>query len=171
MDPGDVPDSGNLDRLRQLIAGLGGTLVGGDLLAWASEGDIGAVPDEVFGVVRDAGLLADDPHHSVILPADAEALMSRMWEVEEPAALELLTSLAASASQKRPGHRRLRRLYPDDPRDIFEEMAGLTGPGTRWWTNTDLTRWNPITQHNFDAIVACAGNGIIVTVIAFEGGG
>ncbi len=65
----------------------------------------------------------------------------------------------------------IRRRYPDDPRELFDEMARLTGPGTRWWTNTDLSRWNPITQHMFDAVVVGAGNDMIVTVIAFDGGG
>jgi hypothetical protein len=30
-----------------------------DLLGWASAGDIAAVPDEVFRVVREAGLLGE----------------------------------------------------------------------------------------------------------------
>jgi hypothetical protein len=171
MEPGDGPGSDNLDRLRDLLAGLGGALVNGDLLGWAGAGDLEAVPDEVFGVVRDAGLLEDsDPRHPVIIPADAEALMSRMWEVDEPAAVELLSSLAGSGPHNGQRRHRLRRRYPNDPVGIFQELAGLIGPGTRWWTNTDLTRWNPITQHNFDAIVVGAANGIIVTVIAFEGG-
>jgi hypothetical protein len=169
MDPGNVAGDGELDRVRDLCAGLGGTLVGGDLLAWAVPGDVSDVPEAVFRVVSDAGLLADgDPWRPVSLPADAAALMDQLWEVEEPAAISVLTSLAASAPQRR--QRRVRRRYPDDPQDVFEEMARLTGPGSRWWTNTDLTRWNPITQHTFDAVVVCAGNGVIVTVIGFEGG-
>ncbi|HUC25886.1 MAG TPA: hypothetical protein VMA73_24535 [Streptosporangiaceae bacterium] len=172
MEPADVPDSSKLDRLRDLLAGLGGALVNGDLLGWAGAGDLAAVPDEVFGVVRDAGLLGDgDPLHPVSMPADADALMSRLWEIDEPAATELLTSLAGSASRNVPRRGRLRRRYADDPADIFAELAGLIGPGSQWWTNTDLTRWNPITQHTFDAVIVGAGNGIIVTVIAFEGGG
>jgi hypothetical protein len=170
MDPGNVADSGDLGRLRDLCAGLGGMLVNGDLLAWTSAGDISEVPDAVFGVVTDAVLLADgDPSHPVSMPADAAALMERLWEVDEPAAIGVLTSPAVSASRTRQSG--LRRRYRDDPQDIFEEMARLTGPGTRWWTNTDLARWNPITQHTFDAVVVGAGNGIIVTVIGLEGGG
>jgi hypothetical protein len=193
VDPGSLPDGDNLDQLRDLLAGLGGMIPNGDMLGWANPGDLAAVPDEVFGVVRDAGLLADgnprlpvtvrpdaaarmsllgegDPRQRVIVPTDAAAFMSLLWEVDEPAVIELLTSLAASPGPNRPS-RRMRRRYPDEPQDIFAEMARLTGPDTRWWTNTDLTRWNPITQHTFDAIVAGAGNGIILTLIAFEGGG
>ncbi len=170
MDPGSDPGSGDLDSLRDLCAGLGGTLVQGDLLAWASSGDVSDVPNQVFGVVTDAGLLGDgDPRHPVSMPADADALMERMWEVDEAAAIDLLTSLAGSLPQRR--QRGIRRRYPDDPHELFDEMARLTGPGTRWWTNTDLSRWNPITQHTFDAVVVGAGNGMIVTVIAFDGGG
>jgi hypothetical protein len=62
------------------------------------------------------------------------------------------------------------RLYQNEPRDILSEIARLTGPGTRWWTNTDLTTWNPVTQHTFDAMVVGAGNGLVVTLIVFEGG-
>lgn len=165
----------------------------GDLLGWASPGDLAAVPGEVFGVVKDAGLLADGnpplpgtvradaaarmsllgeagPRQRATVPADAAALMSLLWEVDEPAVIELLTSLAGSTGPNRP-RRRMRQRHPDEPQDIFAEMARLTGPDTRWWTNTDLTRWNPITQHTFDAIVVGAGNGIILTLIAFEGGG
>jgi hypothetical protein len=193
VDPGNLPDGVNLDQLRDLLAGLGGMIPDGNLLGWASQGDLAAVSDEVFGVVRDAGLLADgnprqrvtvradaaarmslmgedDPRQRVNVPTDATALMSLLWEVDEPAVIELLTSLAGSTGPNRL-RRRMRQRHPDEPRDIFAEMARLTGPDTRWWTNTDLTRWNPITQHTFDAIVVGAGNGIILTLIAFEGGG
>jgi hypothetical protein len=172
VDPGEPSDSENLDRLRELLAGLGGALGGGGLLGWVGAGDIGDVPRQVFTVVGEAGLLGDgDLRRPVSMPADAAALMSLMWEVEAAAALELLASLAGTSGPSRVRQRHLRRSYAAEPRDIFAELAGLTGPGTRWWTNTDLTNWNPITQHTFDAVVVAAGNGIIVTLIAFEGGG
>jgi hypothetical protein len=162
--------SGDLDRLRDLCADLA-SAGNGELLAWVSPGEADAVAGEVFQVVTDAGLLADaDPRHPVSIPADGDALMSRMWEVDEPAAMELLMSLSGSTRSSRPRKRRLRRGYQDEPEDIFAEVATLTGPAASWWTNTDLTRWNPITQHTFDAIVVGAGNGMIVTVVAFEGG-
>jgi hypothetical protein len=188
MNPGEHPDNDNLDRLRDLTAGLGGTLGNGDLLAWVSLGDIDAVPDEVYAVVSNAGLFGDgDPggpvrtagqaaraarrsRQPVILPADGPALMSLTWEIDEPTATDLLTSLAGNAASSGQRHH-LRRRYAADPQEVFEELAKLIGPDTRWWTNTDLTTWNPITQHTFDAIVVGAGNGVIVTLIAFEGGG
>jgi len=161
------PDGTGLDRLRDLVADLG-TLGNGDLLAWAGPGDVDAVADEVFAVVNDAGLLGgDESAWAVSVPADGDALMSRMWEVDESAAIGLLTQLAGRTRQRR---HRLQRLRQEEPVDVFAEISSLTGPATRWWTNTDLTRWNPITQHDFDAIVVGAGNGLIVTVIAFEGG-
>jgi hypothetical protein len=183
MDDGSQPGSDDLDRLNDLCAGLGGMVGNGELLAWVREGDVSAVADEVFAVVRDAGLLADGdiaspvirvrsrfPTQPVSLPADGDALMSRMWEVDESEAVGLLTSLAESAGWNRPRRRSLRRGYEEQPEDVFGEMASLTGPDARWWTNTDLSQWNPITQHNFDAVIVGAGNGIILTVIAFEGG-
>jgi hypothetical protein len=171
VDNGSGPRSADLDRLRDLCEGLASTVGNGELLAWASAGDSSAIAEEVFAVVRDAGLLGEgDPGPPLILPADGEALMSRMWEVDESAAIELLTSLAASTRSNRPRGHRLRRAYEAQPQDVFAEVAGLIGSGARWWTNTDLSRWSPITQHNFDAVIVGAGNGVIVTVIAFEGG-
>jgi hypothetical protein len=174
----------DLDRLRELCADLAGALGNGQLLGWAHASVPAAVPDVVFGVLTDAGLLADNDllarnpapsprqrlRQKVSVPADADELWSRLWEVDEPTAIELLISLEASSDRDR--SRRSRRLqrYQDDPRDILAEMARLTGPGTRWWTNTDLSTWNPVTQHTFDAMVVGAGNGVVVTLIAFEGG-
>jgi hypothetical protein len=179
MDDG----SDDLDRLRDLCEGLAGSVGNGELLAWVREGDSSAVAAEVFAVVTEAGLLADAdlqdpvirvrsryPSQPVSLPADGEALMSRMWEVDESDAIGLLTSLAESAGWNRPRRRLPHRGYEEQPEDVFTEMARLTGPDSRWWTNTDLSQWNPITQHNFDAVIVGAGNGIILTVIAFEGG-
>jgi hypothetical protein len=169
MDSGDTADSSDLDTLRDLCAGLGGSLANGDVLAWAGAGDLAAVPDAVFRVISDAGLLGDGyPLGTVSMPADGDALMERLWEIDETTALGLLASLAGSKPQRRQHH--FRQRYPD-PEDVFTEVAGLIGPETRWWTNTDLSQWNPITQHTFDAVVVGAGNGIIVTVVAFEGGG
>jgi hypothetical protein len=172
VDPGAASDNDNLDRLRELLAGLGGTLGSGGLLGWVGSGDIGDVPHQVFTVVGEAGLLGEgDLRRPVSMPADAAALMSLLWEVDEAVAVGLLASLAGSSGPNRVRRRRLRRGYAAEPRDIWEEMVRLTGAGTRWWTNTDLTRWNPVTQHTFDAVVVAAGNGVIVTLIAFEGGG
>jgi hypothetical protein len=182
MDAGSGPDPDNLDRLRDLCADLAGELGNGQLLAWADASVPAAVPDVVFGVVSDAGLLADsDPmgrnlarsprrQQKASIPADADELWSRMWEVDEATAIELLISLEAGGSQDRSRRARRLRRYQDEPQDIFAELARLTGPGTRWWTNTDLSTWNPITQHTFDAMIVGAGNGIVVTLIAFEGG-
>ena len=186
MDTGGGPDADNLDRLRDLCADLAGELGNGQLLAWADASVPAAVPDVVFGVVSDAGLLADsDPmgrnlvrsprqrqrqRQKVSVPEDADELWSRLWEVDEPTAIELLISLEDSGAGDRSRRARRLRRYQDDPWEIFGELARLTGPGTRWWTNTDLTTWNPVNQHTFDAMVVGAGNGIVVTLIAFEGG-
>lgn len=182
MDTGGGPDVDNLDRLRDLCADLAGELGNGQLHAWADASVPAAVPDVVLGVVSDAGLLADsDPmgrnlarsprqRQKASIPADADELWSRLWEVDEPTAIELLISLEAGGAQDRSRRARRLRRYQDYPEEIFAEVARLTGPGTRWWTNTDLTTWNPITQHTFDAMIVGAGNGIVVTLIAFQGG-
>ena len=184
VDTGGDPATENLDRLRDLCADLAGGLGNGQLLAWAEASVPADVPDVVFGVVRDTGLLTDsDPmgrnlarsprrqqQQKASVPADADEMWCRLWEVDEPTAIELLVSLEASGAGDRSRRARRLRRYQDDPREIFAEMARLAGPGTRWWTNTDLTTWNPVTQHTFDAMVVGAGNGIVVTVIVFEGG-
>ena len=181
MDAAGGPNADDLDRLRVLCADLAGGLGNGQLLAWADASVPAAVPDVVFGMLRDAGLLADmdprgrnpassPPRPNVTVPADADELWSRMWEIDEPVAIELLVSLEASSDRDRSRRARRTRRDQGDPREFFADIATLTGPGTRWWTNTDLTTWNPVTQHTFDAVVVGAGNGIIVTLIAFDGG-
>jgi hypothetical protein len=183
----DSGESGNLNQLQDLVADLGGPLSSVGLLGWVTAGELSSVPDEVFAAVRDAGLLAArDPRLSrpargpraglpqlselVTIPADADELMSRLWEIDEDAALPLLVSLAESNRPSRQRQRMLRRQWQEDPQDVFAELARLAGPGFRWWTNTDLTSWNPVTQHTFDAVIVGAGNGVIVTLIAFDGG-
>jgi hypothetical protein len=96
MDTGGDLDGDSLDRLRDLCADLAGELGNGQLLAWADVSVPAAVPDVVFGVVSDAGLLTDSdpmrrnrarsprrPQQKVSVPADADELWSRLWEVEE----------------------------------------------------------------------------------------
>jgi hypothetical protein len=184
MESGHAPDSGELDSLHDLLAGLGGTLGSGDLLGWAAAGGLADVPGEVYGVIGSAGLLGDgarppsrpapgrarparDP---ASVPGDAAALMSLLWEVDEESAIGLLASLVAGSRPKR-GHHWGQRPDQAEPQDVFDELVRLLGPDSRWWTNTDLTTWNQITAHAFDAVVVGAGDGVIVTLIAFEGGG
>jgi len=166
----------DLDRLNELCADLGVTISDGQMLAWANACDPVAVPDVVFDVISNIGLLSDGGppavpsrrRQRISLPADADALWELLWEVDEPTAIGVLTDLAASARSSRP-RRSLRSQ--GRPEDVFAEIGRLTGPGSRWWTNTDLTNWNPVTQHTFDAVVVCAGNGLAVTIVAFEGEG
>ena len=115
---------GDLDTLRDLCAGLASLVGDGELLAWAGAGDAEEMAAEVFQVVTDAGLLADaDPRHPVSIPADGDALMSRMWEVDEPAAIGLLTSLADGTRSNRPRQRRFRRGHQDDLQSVFADTA------------------------------------------------
>jgi hypothetical protein len=182
MDLGEPAGDSRLARLSDLCADLG-AVTDGQLLGWADPCDPATVPDVVFTVISDTGLLsgggipdrnpaaARGRQTMASLPADADALWSRMWEVDEPTAIELLNNLAGSARPGRSHRGGPRRPSQDQPGDFFREIAHLTGPGSRWWTNTDLTTWNPVTQHTFDAVIVAAGNGMTVTLIAFEGGG
>lgn len=188
MTPQDgLGSSERLERLRDLLAGLGGELVTGDVLGWVSPGELGDVPHEVYTVVANAGLLGDgEPRYppttgrnrirsamnqpSAAVPADADALMSQLWEIDEPTAIDLLTTLADATGAPRPHRRQFRRRYQQEPQDVFAEIASLMGADAQWWTSTDLTTWNPVTARPFDAVVVSAGNGLIVTLVAFQGG-
>jgi hypothetical protein len=53
-------------------------------------------------------------------------------------------------------------------------LARLFGRGARWWTNvpswtfTPARAWKPVTWHTMDAVVVGVGDGVIVTIVAFD---
>ena len=171
MEAGHDPDNDSPDGLHELVAGLSGQLGSGDLLGWAAVADVSDLPGEVYSVLGNAGLLRDigRPRSQVRFPADADELMSQLWEVDEPTAKGLLMDLATTTRSALARRKDLRRGYQGDPRVIFDEVVRLVGPGGRWWTSSDLmATWNPVTSQAFDALIVAAGNGIIVTLIGFD---
>ena len=178
-----APDADTLARLRDLCSDLSGEVGNGQLLAWAEQSLPADVPDVVFSQVRDAGLLGDSvpargrparaarspwPQQTVSVPVDADELWARIWQVDEAAAIDVLVSLMTGSVRDRSRRARRLRRYEAEPEAVLAKLADLIGPGTHWWTNTDLTEWNPVTQHTFDAIVIGAGNGLVITVIGFD---
>jgi hypothetical protein len=165
MSPDDVPVAGRLDRIRSLLRGLPGPLGNGEMFAWVNLGDAGAVSEEAFALIDGAGLAEClNPDRPGDVPRDPAELMARLREIDEAAAMRILIGLAATTLAYH-----VRGRYEEGKaRQVFEAMVRLLGPGTRWWANTDLTAWNPVTRQTFDALVVGAGNGIIVTVLAFD---
>jgi hypothetical protein len=165
MSPDDVPVAIRLDRIRSLLRGLPGPLGNGEMFAWVNLGDAGAVSEEAFALIYGAGLAEClNPDRPGDVPRDPAELMARLREIDEAAAMRILIGLAATTLAYH-----VRGRYEEGKaRQVFEAMVRLLGPGTRWWANTDLTAWNPVTRQTFDALVVGAGNGIIVTVLAFD---
>ena len=67
-----------------------------------------------------------------------------------------------------------RNSLSGNARDVTKELARLLGSGARWWTKTDLDgypsvwQYSPVTQQTMSAVVAGAGNGVIVTILAVD---
>ncbi|MFD0689472.1 hypothetical protein [Actinomadura fibrosa] len=152
-----------LDRIRALLAGLPGPLGNGELHAWANPGDVDGMHREVFGLIGglDVGRYPDDFVNVLDSPND---LADRLSEIDEADALQRLISIASSTLAYH-----LRGRYDETKaRSVFGSLLRLLGHGTRWWTNTDFPAWKPVTPHVFDAVVIGVGNGITVTVLAFD---
>jgi hypothetical protein len=90
--------------------------------------------------------------------------MTRLREVDKAEASHAFVRLVSTTmAYQIPG-----RYQESEAREVFRAMVEQFGPRTRWWTNMDPARWRPVTRHTFDAVVVGAGNGIIMTVLAFD---
>ncbi|RJL32584.1 hypothetical protein [Bailinhaonella thermotolerans] len=156
-----VPD--RLARIRALLSGLSGPHGNGELRAWANPGTAEGVPLEVFRLVRglDAGGGLDEPFEP---PESPDDLAGRLTEIDEAGALRRLVRIASvTLAYRTPG-----RYDEAKAGEVFRALARLLGYGARWWTNTDLCGWDPVTRHVMDAVVVGAGGGVVVTVLAFD---
>ena len=165
MEPDGDSAGDLLARAGRLLASAAGGCGNGEIFAWANEGDAQLVPQVVFGRIAGAGLLeGSHPGLGGYAPGSAADLMSRLREVDEAAAVDALTSMVSvSMAYRRPG-----RCGEDDARQLFTAAAGLLGRSARWWSNADGGGSNPVTGHTFDALVAGAGRGLILTVLAYD---
>jgi hypothetical protein len=171
VEAGHDPDNDSLDGVHELLAGLSGQPGSGDLLGWVGVADLSDLPGEVYSVLGNSGLLRHigRPRSQIDFPANPDALMDQLWEVDESTAKEMLTVLAATTRPARARRKDLRRGYQADPQVLFDEVVRLVGPAGRWWTSSDLiATWNPVTSQASDALLVAAGNGIIVTLIGFD---
>ncbi|WP_214320437.1 hypothetical protein [Nonomuraea sediminis] len=157
--------SERLDRIRALLAGLTGPLGNGEMRAWTNLGDAQSMPLEVFRLMGDLGLFERwYPDVPVDVPDTPDELSSRLGEIDQAGALRRLVSIASTTL----AYHSRGRYDEAKARQVFGSLLRLLGHGTHWWTNTDLTSWNPVTRHVFDAVVIGVGNGVIVTVLAFD---
>ncbi len=101
---------------------------------------------------------------------DAAELMTKLPEADAVKASGVLAWLM-STTMVYGGRGR----YEDaQARDVAKALISLLGPGARWWTNvsswtfTPARGWNPVTRHTMDAVVAGAGGGVTVVVLALD---
>ncbi|MER7892417.1 hypothetical protein ABTX15_21605 [Micromonospora sp. NPDC094482] len=158
--------SERLARVRQLLAGLPGPY--GNEHLWASVwfADREVVFTSVFEFLSECAVIDGvsrfgDPPQA---PQNEAELAPLLWQVDAADAVELLTGLA-SRTLAYHGEGR----YPvDKAHDVFGRLRKLLGHDSRWWTNTTLSSWNPVTQHTFDALVVGMGGGVVVAVLAVD---
>jgi len=120
----------------------------------------------VFAFLADCGVIdwASSFGGPPQAPQDAEELALWLAEVDQDAALAVLVGMTSRTLAYG-----VRGRYPvDKAQDVFEKLIMLLGHGTRWWTNTDLGSWNPVTRHSMDALVVGTGGGILVAVLAVD---
>ncbi len=173
MDHEDPAVTERLTRIHALLKGLPGPLGNGEMLVWVNAGDAESVPQDVFALLAQAAgrlerLGPTRPTES--MPASAADLMTRLSEVEQAVAADVLVwLLTTTMAYGGPGR------YDDDKAvDVVRTLAGLLGHGTRWWVNGEplgshgVRGWNPVTRGTFDAVIVGAGNGVIVTALAVD---
>ncbi|MUN41688.1 hypothetical protein [Actinomadura litoris] len=165
MNTDGLTVSNRLGRIRALLSGLTGPLSNGELHAWANLGNAEGMPREVFQLID--GLDSSQPRRpdapGDILESPVD-LAARLAETDEDGALHRLISIVSTTlAYRTPG-----RYDEVKAKDVFGSLLYLLGHDTRWWTTTDAPAWNPVTRHVFDAVVVGVGNGIIVTVLAFD---
>jgi hypothetical protein len=156
-----------------LLRGLPGPLGNGEILVWVNPGDVDSVQQEVLELIqgtagplerRGPGGAADR------LPADAADLMTKLPEVDEAMAAQVLVWLMSTTM----AYGGSGRYEQAKARDIISALTRLLGHGTRWRTNVDswtfapARSWNPVTRHTMDAVVVAAGGGVIVTFLAVD---
>lgn len=162
---GDPSAAARLASVGALLGGLPGRCGNGEVLAWADLGDASMVPVVLFGRISRAGLFGDWPAGvGIDAPGDPAGLMTRLREIDEPAAISTLAGLASvSMAYQVPG-----RYTGPQARQVFGALADILGRPARWWASTGPAGWNPVTRHTFDGLVAGAGGGVIVTILAYD---
>lgn len=161
-----MDSSERLTRIERLLAGLPGSYGNGHLWAWIRFADGEDPFAYVFTFLSDCGVI--DSASSFGGPGqacqDGEELAACLTEVDQDAVFAVLVGMVSRTLAYG-----VRGRYPvDKAQDVFENLITLLGHGTRWWTNTDLGSWNPVTRHTMDALVVGAGGGVLVVILAAD---
>ncbi|MGS2619451.1 hypothetical protein ACVCAH_33810 [Micromonospora sp. LZ34] len=155
-----------LARIRQLLAGLPGPYGNGHLWTLIRFADTEDPFPTAFAFLTDCDVIGSGSTYATAsqAPQDAAELSARMDEVDQNAAVTVLVGMTArTLAYGTPGR------YPSkQAQDLFRTLITLQGHGTRWWTNTDLGAWNPVTRHGIDALVIGTGGGVVVAVLATD---
>ncbi|MDO3704045.1 hypothetical protein Q3W71_20470 [Micromonospora sp. C28SCA-DRY-2] len=155
-----------LVRIRQLLAGLPGPYGNGQLWTVIRHADTSDPFPDAFALLTGVGVLdAGGPNGMPPqAPQDAAQLSARMSEASQEVALAVLIGMSSrTLAYGAPGR------YPEErARDVFRTLVKLLGHGTRWWTNTDLVSWDPVTRHVMDALVIGMGCGVMLAVLATD---
>lgn len=122
----DLAPDKRVARIRGLLKGLPGPLGNGEMLVWVNPGDAESVPQDVFTLVEgvDDRLERWGPGGSAAsVPANPADLMTKLGEVEQPAAVDvlgwLLSTTMAYGGPGRYGERKAR--------DVVNTLVGLLG--------------------------------------------
>lgn len=161
-----MDSSDRLARVQHLLAGLPGPY-GNEHLWTLIELAGGDNPlTDVFaflvgsGVIDSAGPFGDPPR----APQDVDELATCLMKVDQDTALAVLVGMTSRTLAYG-----VRGRYPvDKAQDVFEKLIALLGNGIRWWTNTNLGSWTPVTRHTMDAVVVGTGGGVLVAVLAVD---
>jgi hypothetical protein len=145
-----------LSRIAQLLAGLPGPYGNEHLWTLVHALDDGDDPaDQVFAFLRDRGVIdsANRFGDAAQAPQNTVQLRPLLRQVDQREAIEVLVGMTSTTL----AYRVAGRYAADRARQVFDQLARLLGWQSRWWTNTDLTSWHPVTRHTMDALVIGAG--------------
>nr|WP_230417207.1 hypothetical protein [Micromonospora tarapacensis] len=148
------------------MAGLSGPYGNGHLWTLIRSTDASDPFPDAFAfltgaAVLDAGGPAGAPPQA---PQDAAQLSARMSEASQDVASALLIGMTSRTL----AYGTRRRYSQERAGELFRALLKLLGHGTRWWTNTDLVSWEPVTRHVVDAFVIGKGGGLMVAVLATD---
>jgi hypothetical protein len=111
-----------------------------------------------------SGRFSEQVRSPVQAPQDVPQLHDRLSELDQDAALAVLVETSSQTL----AYRMKGRYSEGKAQEVFGRLADLLGHQTRWWSNTDLTGWDPVTRHTMDALVIGTGGGVVVAVLAVD---
>ncbi|MFF4894010.1 hypothetical protein [Micromonospora chersina] len=155
-----------LTRVQHLVAGLAGPYGNERLWTMVDVLDGVDVFDRVFAFLQECAVIdaVSRSGHSAQAPQDAPQLHDRLSELDQAAALSVLVEISSETL----AYRVRGRYSKVKAREVSVRLADLLGHRTRWWSNTDLTGWDPVSRHTMDALVIGAGGGVVVAVLAVD---